>query len=104
MTTRPRALRRRTVTAVALAALTSGLAAAPAATAVPRAVTTHNSSPNSTGTRDPAAVRTLLATLPDGVTDAALVRVAGRGMRTSFTGTAGPVATDARFPRPRRPG
>ncbi|MFD5193534.1 hypothetical protein ACFWMU_36465 [Streptomyces sp. NPDC058357] len=81
MTTRPRALRRRTITAVALAALTSGLAAAPAATAtaMPRTVTAHDSSHDSTGTRDPAAVRALLAALPDGVTDAALVRVAGRG-------------------------
>ncbi|MEU9563214.1 serine hydrolase domain-containing protein [Streptomyces sp. NPDC048161] len=96
MTARPRALRRRTITAVALAALTSGLAAAPAATAtaMPRTVTAHDS----TGTRDPAAVRALLAALPDGVTDAALVRVAGRGMRAPFTGTAGPVAADARFP------
>ncbi|MES9511963.1 serine hydrolase domain-containing protein [Streptomyces sp. NPDC000609] len=98
MTTHPRALHRRTVTAVALAALTSGLAAAPAATAMPRTVTAHDSSHDSTGTRDPAAVRALLAALPDGVTDAALVRVTGRGMRAPFTGTAGPVATDARFP------
>ncbi|MFJ1891277.1 hypothetical protein [Streptomyces sp. NPDC088170] len=61
MTTRPRALRRRTITVVALAALTSGLAAAPAATAVPRTVTAADSSVDSTGARDPAAVRALLA-------------------------------------------
>ncbi|MFD9306416.1 serine hydrolase domain-containing protein [Streptomyces sp. NPDC060048] len=94
MTARPRAARRLTVTGVALAALATALAAAPAATAAPSAFASHNS----TGTRDPAAVRTLLATLPDGVTDAALVRVAGRAMRTPYTGTAGQVEAGARFP------
>ncbi|MFD8009349.1 serine hydrolase domain-containing protein [Streptomyces sp. NPDC058955] len=96
MTTGPRATRRLTVTCVAMAALAAGLAAAPVATAAaaPGALV----SPDVPATRDTAAVRALLATLPDEVTDAALVRVAGRGMRTPFTGTAGPVEAGARFP------
>ncbi|MFD0148409.1 serine hydrolase domain-containing protein [Streptomyces sp. NPDC055721] len=89
MSVLPRTLSRRlAATGVALAAFTAGVGAAPAATAAPAARTSH----------DPAAVRALLATLPDDVTDAALVRVAGQGMRTPYTGTAGPVAADARFP------
>ena len=91
--TRPRARRRLAVTGLALAAFTAGLgAAAPAVTAAPvAAVSPHL--PYS-----PDAVRALLAGLPDDVTDAALVRVAGEGLRTPYTGTAGPVAADARFP------
>ncbi|MFE1550190.1 serine hydrolase domain-containing protein [Streptomyces sp. NPDC058718] len=85
----PRTLSRRlAATGLALAAFTAGVGAAPAATAATAARTSH----------DPAAVRALLATLPDDVTDAALVRVAGQGMRKPYTGTAGPVAADARFP------
>ncbi|MEU3750047.1 MULTISPECIES: serine hydrolase domain-containing protein [Streptomyces] len=83
---RPHALHRLAVTGLALAAVTAGIGAAPAATAAP---VPHHS---------PGPVRALLATLPDDVTDAALVRVAGRGVRGSYTGTAGPVAADARFP------
>ncbi|MFF4098956.1 serine hydrolase domain-containing protein [Streptomyces sp. NPDC001903] len=94
MTTRPRAARRLTATAMAVAAIASGLALAPAATAAPR----PSASSGGPDTRDPAAVRALLASLPDGVTDAAVVRVAGRGMRTPYVGTAGPVGADARFP------
>ncbi|MFD3530602.1 serine hydrolase domain-containing protein [Streptomyces sp. NPDC058664] len=94
MTTRPRTARRVTVTGMALAALATGLAAAPAATAAPSAFAAHDSP----GTHDPAAVRALLSTLPDEVTDAALVRVADRGTRTPDTGTAGPVEAGARFP------
>ncbi|MFD8973351.1 serine hydrolase domain-containing protein [Streptomyces sp. NPDC059593] len=89
MSALPRTLSRRlAATGLALAAFTAGVGAAPAATAAPAARASH----------DPAAVRALLATLPDDVTDAALVRVAGQGMRTPYTGTAGPVAADARFP------
>ncbi|MGW6979243.1 serine hydrolase domain-containing protein [Streptomyces sp. NPDC054932] len=80
-----------TVTGMALAALTTGLIAVPAATAAPRPTA-------SVGPRDTTAVRALLAGLPDPVTDAALVRVAGRGMRLPYTGTAGAVEADARFP------
>ncbi|MFE1904531.1 serine hydrolase domain-containing protein [Streptomyces gardneri] len=86
MTAFPASFRRLVVSGLALAAVTAGLGAAPAATAAPAS---H---------RSPDAVRALLATLPDNVTDAALVRVAGRGVRASYTGTAGPVAADARFP------
>lgn len=94
MTALPRATRRLAVTGVALAALATGLAAAPAATAAPRTPASH-ASPDARG---PAAVRTLLAALPDDVTDAALVRVAGRGARIPYTGVAGPVEAGARFP------
>ncbi|MGW2681502.1 serine hydrolase domain-containing protein [Streptomyces sp. NPDC001436] len=94
MTTGPRAARRLTVTCVVMAALATGLAAAPVATAAPSALASHDFPV----TRDATAVRTLLATLPDEVTDAALVRVAGRGMHTPYTGTAGPVEAGARFP------
>ncbi|MDX2294472.1 MULTISPECIES: serine hydrolase domain-containing protein [Streptomyces] len=94
MTTGPRAARRLTVACVALAALATGVAAAPVATAAPGAVVSHDVP----AARDTTAVRELLATLPDEVTDAALVRVGGRGMPTPYTGTAGPVAADARFP------
>ncbi|MFE2289171.1 serine hydrolase domain-containing protein [Streptomyces sp. NPDC059443] len=96
MTSRPRPARRLAVTAtgLALAALAAGLAGAPAATAAPQASGSHTSPETS----DPAAVRALLATLPDGVTDAALVRVSGRGVRIPYTGTAGPVEADASFP------
>ncbi|MEU7200944.1 serine hydrolase domain-containing protein [Streptomyces sp. NPDC045470] len=94
MTTRPRTARRLAVTCVALAAFATGPAAAPTATAAPGGLAARDFP----GSRDAPAVRTLPATLPDGVTDAALVRVAGRGMRTPYTGTAGPVEADARFP------
>ncbi|MFE5535447.1 serine hydrolase domain-containing protein [Streptomyces sp. NPDC056492] len=90
MATRARAAHRLAVACVALAAL----AAAPAATAAPSVLASHDVA----GTHDAAAVRTLLATLPDGVTDAALVRVAGPGIRTPYTGVAGPVEAGARFP------
>ncbi|MFF8836202.1 serine hydrolase domain-containing protein [Streptomyces sp. NPDC015130] len=83
---RPRGLRRLAVTGLALAAVTAGVGAAPAATAAPAP---HHS---------PTAVRALLATLPDDVTDAAVVRGAGRGLRGPYTGTAGPVTADARVP------
>ncbi|MFD3662179.1 serine hydrolase domain-containing protein [Streptomyces sp. NPDC058659] len=86
---RSRTHRRLAATGLALVALAAGLGAAPAATAATAAPVVRHS---------PDAVRALLATLPDDVTDAALVRVAGRGMRTPYTGTAGPVAADARFP------
>ncbi|MFJ7154112.1 serine hydrolase domain-containing protein [Streptomyces sp. NPDC101118] len=43
-------------------------------------------------------LKSLLAGLPDDVTDAAVVRVSGGGPRAAFTGAAGPVAGDARFP------
>ncbi|MFJ6939754.1 serine hydrolase domain-containing protein [Streptomyces sp. NPDC101132] len=44
-------------------------------------------------------LRSLLARLPDDVTDAAVVRVSGEGPgAAAFTGAAGPVAGDARFP------
>ncbi|CAM5320825.1 serine hydrolase domain-containing protein [Streptomyces narbonensis] len=89
---RPRALRRFAVTGLALTAVTAGLGAAPAATAAPAA----SAAPVARHSSD--AVRALLATLPDDVTDAALVRVTGRGVRGSYTGAAGPVASDARFP------
>ncbi|WP_051717083.1 serine hydrolase domain-containing protein [Streptomyces sp. NRRL F-5727] len=96
MTTRPRAARRLTVTCVALAALATGLAAAPTAmaTAAPGAPASHDSR----DTRDATAVRALLATLPDGVTDAAVVRVSGRGMHGPYTGTAGEVQANGRVP------
>ncbi|MFB7057450.1 serine hydrolase domain-containing protein [Streptomyces vinaceus] len=94
MATRARAAHRLTVACVALAALAAGLAAAPTATAAPSVLAAHDFA----DTHDAAAVRTLLATLPDGVTDAALVRVAGQGIRTPYTGVAGPVEVRARFP------
>ncbi|MFD7665134.1 serine hydrolase domain-containing protein [Streptomyces sp. NPDC059788] len=90
MTPRSRAVRRLVTTGVALAALVT----APAATAVPSPFAPHAAP----GTRGPAAVRALLAALPDQVTDAALVRVAGRGLRPAYTGKAGRVAADRRFP------
>lgn len=94
MTPRSRTVRRLTATSVALAALVTALVGAPAATAVP-----GPSAPRaSPGTRGPAAVRALLATLPDRVTDAALVRVAGRGLQPPYTGRAGRVAAGGRFP------
>ncbi|MEU4732786.1 serine hydrolase domain-containing protein [Streptomyces sp. NPDC023588] len=92
MTTRPRAAHRLTVTCMALAAVATGLAAAPTATAAPSVLASHHD------TRDATAVQALLATLPDGVTDAAVVRVAGGGMRGLYTGTAGEVEADGRFP------
>ncbi|MFF4321344.1 serine hydrolase domain-containing protein [Streptomyces sp. NPDC001568] len=94
MPKRPRAARRLTVSCVALAALATGLAAAPTATAAPGVLASHNFR----DTHDATAVRALLATLPDGVTDTAVVRVAGRGMRGLYTGTAGEVEADGRFP------
>ncbi|MFI1202018.1 serine hydrolase domain-containing protein [Streptomyces sp. NPDC020883] len=46
---------------------------------------------------DPAPMRELLARLPDRVVAGALVRVAGDGRATPWTGTAGEVSPDAHF-------
>ncbi|WP_371616905.1 serine hydrolase domain-containing protein [Streptomyces sp. NBC_00454] len=105
MSMRPRSSRRLgatatvtvTVTGVALAVLAAGLAAAPAALAAPSGPAPHGSRAAPQG-HGPDALRRLLATLPDGVTDAALVRVSGPGARLPYTGTAGPVEADAVFP------
>ncbi|MFF4079260.1 serine hydrolase domain-containing protein [Streptomyces sp. NPDC001777] len=87
--------RRLAVTGAALAVLCTGPAVAPVASAASRG-SAAASEPSPGG--GPAAVEKLLAALPDPVTDAALVRVAGRGLRTPYTGTAGPVEAGAGFP------
>ncbi|MFJ5552165.1 serine hydrolase domain-containing protein [Streptomyces sp. NPDC093225] len=95
MPTRSPAARRRLAAAgVALAALATGLVAVPVAAAAAYRPAAYDSADHG----GPAAVRTLLAALPDPVTDAALVRVTGRGVGTPYVGTAGPVEADARFP------
>ncbi|MEU8774496.1 serine hydrolase domain-containing protein [Streptomyces sp. NPDC048606] len=94
MTTPLRAARRLTAGCLAAAALATGLAAAPSATAAPGVLASHDVR----DTHGATAVRALLATLPDGVTDAAVVRVAGRGVRGPYTGTAGEVEADGPFP------
>ncbi|MFD8826456.1 serine hydrolase domain-containing protein [Streptomyces sp. NPDC059605] len=94
MPTRSLAPRRLAVAGAVLAVLCTGPAVAPAASAASRGSAVA-SEPSRGG---PAAVEKLLTALPDPVTDAALVRVAGRGLRTPYTGTAGPVEAGARFP------
>ncbi|WP_327307070.1 serine hydrolase domain-containing protein [Streptomyces sp. NBC_01298] len=100
MNARPRTLRRIAVTGIALAALTVG-AGAPAALASPggpgssASATVHGPG---AAAHDPAALRALLASLPDEVSTGALVRLSGAGQRTPWTGTAGPVAADADIP------
>lgn len=100
MNARPRTLRRIAFTGIALAALTVG-AGAPAALAVPggaagSAATVAHAQPGVT--HDPAALRALLASLPDDVSTGALVRLSGAGLRTPWTGTGGPVAAEAEVP------
>ncbi|MFI0787474.1 serine hydrolase domain-containing protein [Streptomyces lydicus] len=89
---RPAALRRLTVTGVALAAITAG-ACVPAVTA--SAVSPQRTTP--AASFDPAPIRDLLTRLPDPVVAGALVRVAGHGRAMPWTGTAGEVSRDAHF-------
>ncbi|MFD5149239.1 serine hydrolase domain-containing protein, partial [Streptomyces sp. NPDC058401] len=100
MDARPRTLRRIAVTGIALAALTLG-AGAPAALAAPGGSAGSAAATARTGraaAHDPAALRALLASLPDGVSTGALARLSGEGLRTPWTGTAGPVDADAEVP------
>ncbi|MFD6890184.1 serine hydrolase domain-containing protein [Streptomyces sp. NPDC059957] len=95
---RPRTARRIAVTGIALAVLTVGVGA-PAALAAPgvsdgsAARTAHA---RQAVAHDRAALRTLRASLPDGLSTGALVRLSGAGLRTPWTG--GPVAADAEVP------
>ncbi|MFH8681553.1 serine hydrolase domain-containing protein [Streptomyces lydicus] len=89
---RPAALRRLTVTGVALAAITAGVCV-PAVTA--SAVSPQRTTP--AASFDPAPIRDLLTRLPDPVVAGALVRVAGHGRAMPWTGTAGEVSRDAHF-------
>lgn len=97
---RPRTFRRIAVTGIALAALVVG-AGAPAALAAPggpadsAAAAVHD---RRGADYDPAALRALLASLPDAVSAGALARLSGEGLRTPWTGTGGPVAADAEIP------
>ncbi|MFF2777420.1 serine hydrolase domain-containing protein [Streptomyces sp. NPDC058052] len=85
---------RHIVTGALLAALVTGVAGAPTASAAPEGSVVNPT----VGNRETAAVEALLTTLPDPVTDAALVRVGDRGVGASYTGTAGPVEAGAAFP------
>ncbi|MFF3328813.1 serine hydrolase domain-containing protein [Streptomyces sp. NPDC002888] len=87
----PSALRRLVVTGAALAVITSG-ACVPVVTA--SAVPQRSAGAASW---ESAPVRELLARLPDRVVAGALVRVAGDGRATPWTGTAGEVPRDAHF-------
>lgn len=88
----PSALRRLAVSGVALAAITAGVCvpAVMASAAVPQR-------PAAAASFDPAPMRDLLSHLPDPVVAGALVRVAGDGQATPWTGTAGEVPRDAHF-------
>ncbi|MET9857303.1 serine hydrolase domain-containing protein [Streptomyces sp. NPDC006450] len=110
MNARPRTARRLAVTGavtgIALAVLAVGVGA-PAALAAPGAPGGSGGSAGfaatavharRAGTHDPAALRALLASLPDEVSTGALVRLSGEGLRTPWTGTGGPVAADAEIP------
>lgn len=88
-----RRIRRLAVTGLALAAVTAG-AGVPAAMAAPAPATSYEAQ----AAYDPTAVRNILTVLPDGTTEGGLVRVAGAGLHTPWTGTGGQVAADARFP------
>ncbi|MET3985430.1 serine hydrolase domain-containing protein [Streptomyces sp. PvR034] len=88
-----RRFRQLAVAGLVLAAVTAG-AAAPAATAAPAPKEARAAVP----AYDPEAVADLLGRLPDDVTAGGLVRVAGAGLRTPWTGTAAGVSADARFP------
>ncbi|MCJ0868043.1 serine hydrolase [Streptomyces sp. AP-93] len=115
MNARPRTFRRIAVTGIALAALAVGVGApaALASTGGSGGSGTSGTSGTSGGSdgsavsavqarqaavRDPAALRALLASLPDGVSAGALARLSGEGLRTPWTGTGGPVAADAEVP------
>ncbi|MFI5765244.1 serine hydrolase domain-containing protein [Streptomyces sp. NPDC051563] len=106
MNARPRTLRRIAVTGIVLAALAVGTGA-PAALAASGGSGASGGSVGSAATavhtgpvaaRDPAALRALLASLPDEVSAGALARLSGEGLRTPWTGAAGPVAADADLP------
>ncbi|MFZ3497218.1 serine hydrolase domain-containing protein [Streptomyces sp. 5.8] len=97
---RPRTARRIAATGIALAVFTVGVGA-PAALAAPggsagSAATAARA--RSAATHEPAELRALLASLPDGLSTGALVRLSGEGLRTPWTGTGGPVAADAEVP------
>ncbi|MFE9565083.1 serine hydrolase domain-containing protein [Streptomyces sp. NPDC006487] len=100
MNARPRTARRIAVTGIALAVLAVGVGA-PAALAAPggsegsAAAAVHA---RQGAVHDPAALPALLASLPDGLSTGALVRLSGAGLRTPWTGTGGPVAADAEVP------
>ncbi|MFZ3472541.1 serine hydrolase domain-containing protein [Streptomyces sp. 4.24] len=103
MNARPRAVRRIAVTGIALAALTVGVGA-PAALAAPGgSAGSGGSAVSGAHVRQavapgPAALRALLAELPDKVSAEALVRLSGDGLRTPWSGTAGPAAAGAEVP------
>ncbi|MET9933488.1 MULTISPECIES: serine hydrolase domain-containing protein [unclassified Streptomyces] len=95
MDARPRSLHRIAVTGIALAALTIG-AGVPAALSAP-ASTASAAHGGRAVAQDPAAMRELLARLPDEVSTSGLVRLSGKGLRT-WTGSAGPMAPEAGAP------
>ncbi|MCX5407698.1 beta-lactamase family protein [Streptomyces sp. NBC_00335] len=100
MNARPRTARRIAVTGIAFAVLAVG-AGAPAALAATGGSDGSAATPayaRQAVTRDPAALRALLVSLPDGISTGALVRLSGEGLRTPWTGTGGPVAADAEVP------
>ncbi|MBT2445628.1 beta-lactamase family protein [Streptomyces sp. ISL-43] len=97
MNARPRTVHRIAVAGIALAALTVGVGA-PAAFAAPVVSAASSARAERAAAHDPAALRALLARLPDEVSRGALARVSGEGLRTPWTGTAGPVAADAELP------
>lgn len=97
MNARPRTVRRIAVTGVALAALALGVGA-PAALAASGGSVASAVRDRPAATADPAALRALLASLPDTLSTGALVRLSGEGPRMPWTGTGGPVAADAEVP------
>lgn len=103
MNARPRTARRIAVTGIALAVLAVGAGAPAALAASGGSGGSEGSAATAVHARqgaahDPAALRALLASLPDGLSSGALVRLSGDGLRMPWTGTGGPVAADAEVP------